>query len=239
MARTPSGTAKSVRSGNSRTRQPLRAGAPAAAEESSERRSVLLEKAARLFGRRGFDKTSMRDLAAEFGVLPGSLYHHFGSKEELFLEVYTTGVDRMIAAVEHAVDGLEDPWQRLEAVCVAHLQQLLGEENVMAGVLANWATTDDALRGALVRQRDRYERFLDRLIDDVQLAPGTEPRYFRLALLGAVNWALTWYRPGRETPASVARKLVAIFRPAAAAAAEARPHAQPVRASQVRRRRPA
>lgn len=209
--------------------------AVAAPDASSERRTVLLEKAARLFGRHGFDRTSMRDIAAEFGVLPGSLYHHFGSKEELFLELYTAGVDRMIEAVQEAVQGLEEPWQRLEAACVAHLEQLLGQENVMAGVLANWSTTDEALRKAVVRQRDRYERFLDRLVDAVQLAPGTERRYFRLALLGALNGALTWYRAGRESPAGVARNLMKIFRAAAAPSGAVR--AQPLRASPPARRR--
>lgn len=184
-------------------------------ENGSERRSVLLEEAARLFGRYGFDKTSMRDIAAAFGVLPGSLYHHFGSKEDLFIEVYAAGVDQIIAAVERAVEGVSDPWDRLEAAVAAHLQQLLTEENVMAGVLANWQTTEPSLRSALVRHRDRYERVLHRLIDAVELPPGTNRRYFRLALLGAINWTLTWYRPGGDSPAAIARNLVGIFRPAA------------------------
>ena len=48
---------------------------------SDDRKGQLLEEAARLFGARGYDRTSMRDIAAAFGILPGSLYHHFGSKE--------------------------------------------------------------------------------------------------------------------------------------------------------------
>lgn len=225
MTRTPANARKPNRSGSQGVRA-TSGRTPAAlngeGEATSERRSVLLEDAARLFGKRGFDKTSMRDIATAFGVLPGSLYHYFGSKDELFIAVYTSGVDQIIASVESAIADLTDPWDRLEQACVAHLQELLAEENVMAGVLANWPTTDAKLRNALVRQRDRYERLLDRLIDAVELAPGTERRYFRLALLGAINWALTWYKPGRETPPSIARKLVAIFRPAAGRAPDAR-----------------
>ncbi len=184
-------------------------------DKIGDRRSVLLEDAARLFGKSGFDKTSMRDIATAFGVLPGSLYHHFGSKDELFIAVYAAGVDQMIASITRATESLSDPWDRLEAACVAHLQELLAEENVMAAVLANWSTANAKLRKALVRERDRYERVLVRLVDAVELLPGTERRYFRLALLGAINWALTWYQPGREPPANIARKLMAIFRPIA------------------------
>lgn len=187
--------------------------AAAASPRPSLRRAELVVEAARLFGRNGYDKTSMRDIAAAFGILPGSLYHHFGSKDALFVAVYAAGVDRMIEALQAATAGIADPAQRLEAACVAHLEALLGEDNVMAPVLIAWPTTPEGLRGALVRERDRYERVLDAILDDIRLQPGVERRFFRLALLGAVNWALTWYQPGRESPAALARKLFAVFRP--------------------------
>lgn len=179
----------------------------------SERRAALVEEAARLFGRNGYDRTSMRDIAAAFGILPGSLYHHFASKEALFVAVYAAGVDRMIDAVQRATAGAADPVQRLEAACVAHLQQLLGDENAMAPVLVAWPARSPALRDALVHERDRYERVLDALLAEVRLKPGVERRFFRLSLLGAVNWALAWYQPGRESPAAIARKIFAVFRP--------------------------
>ncbi len=186
------------------------------AEKTSERRAMLIEKAARLFGRKGFDKTSMREIAAAFGVLPGSLYHHFGSKNELFIAVYAVGVDQMIAAVERAIRDITNPGDRLEGACVAHLQQLLAEENPMAAVLANWDTTEVEMRAALIHERDRYERVWGRLIDAVELPSGTDRRYFRLVLLGALNGSLSWYKPGRDPPRVIARKLFALLCPASA-----------------------
>jgi hypothetical protein len=44
------------------------------------------------------------------------------------------------------------------------------------------------------------------------LPPGTDRRSFRLGLLGALNWSLAWYRPGGDSPASVARKLLRLLR---------------------------
>lgn len=177
------------------------------------RKSVLLEVAARQFAKKGFDKTSMRDIAAAFGVLPGSLYHHFDSKDELFIAVYAAGVDRMIEAVTQATENIADPWQRLEAACVAHLQELLGRENVLAAVLADNSISDGELRKAWAQERRRYEDVLRALVDDVALAEGVEHRYFRLGLLGAINWTLTWYQPGGESPETIAQKLLALFRP--------------------------
>lgn len=169
----------------------------------------------------------MRDIAEAFGVLPGSLYHHFPSKNDLFVAVYTAGVDQVIGAVETAIIDIEDPWDALEEACVAHLEQLLSEGNPMAAVLAGWSTEDSALRAAVIRQRDRYERVLHRLVDAVELPAGMDRTYFRLALLGALNWAFTWYRPGREPPESVARGIVSIFRPRVPAARRAAQRVSP------------
>ena len=180
---------------------------------SPDRRAELIEKAARLFGAHGYNKTSMRDISAAFGILHGSIYHHFGSKDELFIAVYSAGVDRFIADVERAVVDHDDPWSRLEAACVAHLEALLSRESPAATVLADWSSTySEPLRQALVAQRDRYEKVFSRLTDAVELPAGVKRRYFRLGLLGALNGALMWYQPGGDSPATVAKHLVGLFR---------------------------
>jgi AcrR family transcriptional regulator len=189
------------------------AGRSAGANISADRRAELIEKAARLFGARGYDKTSMRDISAAFGILHGSIYHHFGSKEELFIAVYSSGVDRFIADVEAAVAPHTDPWQRLEAACVAHLEALLRRESPAATVLADWSTNyTDSLRQALVAQRDRYEKLFSSLANAVELPEGMKRRYFRLGLLGALNGALMWFQPGGDSPATVAKHLVGLFK---------------------------
>jgi AcrR family transcriptional regulator len=180
---------------------------------SADRRAELIEKAARLFGAHGYDKTSMRHISAEFGILHGSIYHHFGSKEELFIAVYASGVDRFIADVQEAVAPHTDPWMRLEAGCVAHLEALLRRDSPAATVLADWSSAyTETLRQALVAQRDRYEQVFSARADAVELPDGVKRRYFRLGLLGALNGALMWYQPGGDSPATVARQLVGLFR---------------------------
>lgn len=179
---------------------------------ADDRRRQLLDEAARLFGTKGYAQTSMRDIAAAFGVLPGSLYHHFASKDELFVAVYADGVARILAAVQAAVAAHDEPWDRLEAACIAHLQTLLQQDSYAAAVIADWSARDMPVREALVRHRDRYEEVFEALIAALPLADGVDRHYFKLGLLGALNWSLTWYRAGRETPATVARQLVALLR---------------------------
>jgi len=187
---------------------------------SPVRREELIDMAARLFGARGYHNTSMRDIAAAFGILHGSIYHHFGSKDELFISVYESGISAFILDVQNAVAPLTDPWERLEAACVAHLQALLTRDSPAATILADWSSAySESMRTALVRERDRYESVFEELTDAVELPLGIRRRYFRLGLLGALNGALNWYHPGRDSPAAVARHIFGLFRMPAPAAA--------------------
>jgi hypothetical protein len=125
-------------------------------------------------------------------------------------------VDRFVKDVEKAIEPLSDPWQRLEAACIAHLEALLMRESPAATVLADWsANYSESMRSALIEQRDKYEKVFFKLTDAVDLPSGVKKRYFRLGLLGALNGALMWYQPGGDSPATVAKQLFSLFRKSA------------------------
>ena len=96
-------------------------------KRASSRLPRLLDEAARAFAQRGFAAASVREIVEPVGMLPGSLYCHFATKEALLAAVYKEGVERIGAAVDAAIEPLADPWQRLEAACVAHLASLLDQ----------------------------------------------------------------------------------------------------------------
>lgn len=169
---------------------------------------------ARLFARGGFDATSMRDIAGEAGMLAGSMYYHFPSKNDLIAAVYEEGVAEIGAAVDAALAGVPEPWARLEAACVAHLQSLLADSPHAAVITADLRRLDAPLRRRLVRMRDAYERRFAALVEALPLASGTDRSLWRLQLLGALNWTPTWYRAGRESPAAIGRAMVAALRSA-------------------------
>jgi AcrR family transcriptional regulator len=71
-------------------------------EESSgsRKRDEIIQVAAKLFRSSGYVETSMKDIADGVGILKGSLYYHFSSKEELLNEVVNKGVDRLLATAQ-------------------------------------------------------------------------------------------------------------------------------------------
>lgn len=176
---------------------------------------ALLDTAAALFCRDGYHGTSVRDICRALGLSPGALYAHFPSKEALLLAVYREGVERIgrhvQAGVAEAAQG--DPWVRLGAACEAHLEMLLARSDYAQVVIR--VAPDEApaaIRADLIALRDGYEQQFADLIEQLPLAAGSDRRLLRLLLLGALNGAQRWYRPGQLAPAEIARRFVTVLR---------------------------
>ena len=176
------------------------------------RRARLLDAAARLFSERGFHATSMRDIAKAVGMLSGSIYYHFASKEEMLLAVYEEGVRGVAERVAQAIAHHAEPWARLEAACAAHLSGLIAHRDYARVMIQ---TTPDEAGGAGRRIRElrrEYESRFRQLIEDLTLPAGIDPNYLRLLLFGALNWSQVWYRPGGDPPEIVAKRFIDTLR---------------------------
>lgn len=182
------------------------------AQRQNNRRDKLLEAAAQLFSSQGYEATSMRDIAGAVGMLPGSVYYHFPSKEDLFVAVHDEGVRQITDSVREAVKGLTDPWERLEAAAAGHMDALLADNGFASVVTPEYSTKLGQATERLIAQRDAYERMFATFVDALPLPAGADRRMFRLGLLGMLNWARTWYRPGRKTPAEIGREMVRLLR---------------------------
>lgn len=184
----------------------------ALAPRSDNRLPLIRDAAARLFSEKGFGYTSMRDIAGLAGMLPGSLYYHFASKEDLLVAVYAQGVRRIKGAVAAALAREGDAWTRLENACAAHLEALLEDSDYAQVVIR--VRPDDAPEVAprLIALRDEYEQTFSQAIQALPLPPRTDRRVLRLMLLGALNWSQTWYRSGGDSPQVLARRFVRLLR---------------------------
>jgi AcrR family transcriptional regulator len=189
----------------------MAATAPTRAPRQDNRRQHLLDAAAGLICQRGYHATSMRDIGRATDMLPGSIYYHFGSKEELLIAIYTEGVRRIAERVDGAVARATDPMKRLEAACVAHLEMLLTDSDYAQVVVRVLPEDVPAASTRLTALRDDYEERFRKLIAALALPRG-QRRYARLTLLGALNGAQTWYQPGGDSPAHIARRVLGCLR---------------------------
>lgn len=163
------------------------------AQRSNSREEDLLRASAELFAAQGFKTTSMRDIAKAVGMLPGSIYYHFPSKDDLLLAIYGAGVEQITATFEAAVEPLEDPWERLQAGMSA-LVRAVTEERAYTRVIFKVMPDDvSRYRSELVTFRDAFESRFVALVDDLPLAPWVDRHLLRLMILGAGNHAQLWF----------------------------------------------
>lgn len=183
------------------------------------RREELLDRAGELMAAKGYDGTSMRDIASAVGMLPGSLYYHFESKEALFLalhqRVVTVMEARVSAALAAADDGDFGPWDRLEAAATAHLEGLIETGNLVAIVSPEFLGEREGISAQIRVERRRYEQIFRDLFSALSLPQDVDRTLLRLHLFGALNWAPIWFDTARGHDArTVARQIMGVFRTA-------------------------
>lgn len=181
---------------------------------SNNRRTAILDAAAYRFRRQGYAATTMREVAADAGMLAGSMYYHFPSKSALLLAVHEEGVRRIANSVDQAIFSVDgsDPWMRLEAGLTAHLESLLDSGDFAQVVIRDLPADDEELRAQLIALRDDYEQRFRDLTEALPLDRPDDAGWVRLLLLGAANWSRSWYRADGAPPGDIARKFVALIR---------------------------
>ncbi|GAA4819642.1 TetR family transcriptional regulator KstR2 [Tomitella cavernea] len=172
----------------------------------SERRSELLEIAAGLFADRGMKSTTVRDIADSAGILSGSLYHHFDSKESIVDEILAEFLDELFGRYRRIVDAGQDARTTLEelvrasfgAIDVRHSAVAIYQDE--AKHLA--ANPRFGYLGERAREfRELWIGVLRRGVADGSFRPGLDVEIAFRFIRDTVWVAVRWYRPGGERSA--------------------------------------
>ena len=181
--------------------------------DNSSRRDIVIEAAAKQFAAHGYDATTMRNIAAKTGILPGSMYYYFSSKEELFAAVHEKAINHICTGVTRAINPQANAWTRLEQASQGYLEAMLNS-NIYASLIVTEfpRRRSRKLREKLVSDRNRFELLFKEIVDDLPLRAGVDRSYWRLALLGMLAWTYVWYKPSGDPPMVVAKTLVSLLR---------------------------
>ena len=165
----------------------------------SNRRDELLRVSAKLFREKGFDGTSIRDISAAAGMHSGSPFYHFKTKQDILVAVMEQGLAEGLRKTEEVMALALPSEQKLTQLIRTQLGTILEEGNDFIPVLLyDWRSLTSANRRRIVAMKDRYDALWQEVIDELKRAghmPG-DAQLVRLLILGAVNWAGTWYRAG-------------------------------------------
>jgi AcrR family transcriptional regulator len=156
------------------------------------------------FNQRGYDGTSMEDLAHATGITKSSIYHHVRSKEELLRLAVSRALDRLFAMLEEPQACSGRAVDRLEHVVRSSVQVLVDELPYVTLLLRVRGNTD-AEQWALQRRRE-FDRQLSaivrRAVEEGDLRDDVDPRLTTRLLFGMINSVVEWYEPSRTGSAT-------------------------------------
>jgi AcrR family transcriptional regulator len=187
-----------------------------AASQPISRRDELLELAAKMFAERGLRATTVRDIADSAGILSGSLYHHFSSKEEMVDELLRGFLDWLFARYQEIVATEPNPLERLKGLFMASFEAI-EDRHAQVVIYQDEAKRLSALpQFDFVETRNKEQRkmWLDLLNE------GVKQGYFRpdidvdvvYRFIRDTTWvSVRWYQPGGPlTAEEVGRQYLSI-----------------------------
>jgi AcrR family transcriptional regulator len=166
--------------------------------DDAGRRGQLLRESARLFREKGYDATSVRDIAAATGLQSGSWVYHFKTKQDILAAVMEQGLQQALERIE-AIAREELPQrEHFRALVRTHLDTLLGPgQDFIPVLLYDWRSLDKPGRQRVIALQKRYEQVWADVILELQRSGewAMPTSIDRLLMFGALNWIVQWYRP--------------------------------------------
>ncbi|MBI2702207.1 MULTISPECIES: TetR family transcriptional regulator KstR2 [Mycobacterium] len=186
------------------------------AGQANSRRDELLELAAVMFAERGLRATTVRDIADGAGILSGSLYHHFASKEEMVDELLRGFLDWLFARYREIVESEPNPLERLKGLFMAsfeaiehrHAQVVIYQDEAQRLSSQPRFSYIDELNK---QQRKMWVDLLKQGIKEGYFAPDLDVDLTYRFIRDTTWVSVRWYQPGGPlTAQQVGQKYLAI-----------------------------
>jgi len=179
----------------------------------SHTKDDVIEAAGRLFARKGYHGTSMRDLGRELGLLGSSLYSHVGGKQELLVEVVERGAALFQEAIAAAGPDAGTGAERLRALVAGHLRVVIDHRDEVRTFLEETRSLDPSTRRRILAARDRYEAAVRDIIAagaaDGSFRADAAPVLDGIFVLSILNAVERWYdASGPIGPEELAARIV-------------------------------
>ena len=178
-------------------------------------RDEILDASAQIFSQKGYHGTSMQDIAAAVNLQKASLYHHVSSKQEILFELLNRGLQILTEKVEEAIIDPGPPDERLRQAIQAYLSALTEHQDVTSVLLLEYRSLEPDYLMRHIEERDRFEQIWQDLIQlgiQENIFSCDHPSMSTRALLGVMNWTVTWFRiDGPMSAGEIADQITDLF----------------------------
>lgn len=175
------------------------------------KKDEIIYVAGKIMNQKGYDATTMSDIANGVGMLKGSLYHHFSGKEEIFFNVINKGINQLYYSSKAIFESTAAPPEKLRKMLINHCLHLMDNNDSM--VVFQKEKDKELFQHSdaknYLMKRDIYEGFYRQILNEGKeqgLFPeGIDDKLTTFCILGMLNWLTQWYRPeGVLSPTEIA-----------------------------------
>ncbi|HEV2861661.1 MAG TPA: TetR/AcrR family transcriptional regulator [Pyrinomonadaceae bacterium] len=166
---------------------------------ANERVAEIYRAAAQIILRKGYDATSVNDIANALGMTKAGLYHYINGKKELLFDIMNFGLGELDEEVAEPAKAIEDPAARLRFIVAAHARLVTRGQGAIT-ILVDEITALTPPQQRKITQRKRaYFDFLRGTLDELKKAgklQDVDTTAAAFSLLGIINWLSRWFRQG-------------------------------------------
>ncbi len=179
------------------------------------RRTQILEKAAHLFCIKGYDSTSMSDIADAVGITKAGLYYFVEGKEHLLYLITDYGLDLLDETVVKPLEGIEEPLELLRQLIRHHVHMLIHRPREVTIILHERTGLTGEYREKILQRKKAYIELVRNILIQLKeqgIARDIDPTAATFFLLGSMNWIYQWHKEdGRLTEEDLVRNLTQLF----------------------------
>ena len=160
-------------------------------------RENILQAAALIFQQKGYHATSMQDIANAVDLKKGSLYHYVDSKQEILFALLNEALELILERLEFVADQQIPPEQKIRQITRAYFSFLAENPSLSSVLLLEYRSLEEEYKKLHIPRRDQVDQIWLQCIEE-GASQGVfhelEPGLVSKALLGVLNWTITWYR---------------------------------------------
>jgi AcrR family transcriptional regulator len=166
---------------------------------NNERLAEIYRTAAQIILRKGYDATSVNDIANALGMTKAGLYHYINGKKELLFDIMNFGLWELDEEVAAPAKAIQDPTARLRFIVDAHARLVTRGQGAITILVDEVTALTPAQQRKITQSKRKYFDFLRGTLDELKAAgkmQDVNTTAAAFSLLGMINWLSRWFQQG-------------------------------------------
>ncbi len=169
-------------------------------QDKSLRRQMIVDAAVKHFRNKGYQTTTLDDVAGELGITKAALYHYVEGKEDLLFTIYNQAVAAIFEETNRIAAIELPPDEKLRMVIRNHIENIIiGNQSLVYVFFAEDNQLPEEYQSWVRQKKREYDEVVQKIVGE-GIEEGVfephDPRLLSYAIVGMINWAYQWYRPG-------------------------------------------